>query len=466
MAMAIIWIIALCHCLLAAETAGRSQPSLSAALTAHRAGESATALAAYKEYIGAVGGAMRAPAAVHSNVGALELARGEVGAAIAAFEQALAVDTDYFAAHLNLAIALPVAESSRARRHAEHAVRLQPASASAHQALANCAQAAGLEAEAQAAWRDAERAAVRSSGAAIAVRRDHCNYAMTERGAHPTTIADVTPWSNLRATTRSVFPPIVVFDALLSRAEGDALIALATPLLERSFVAGGAGRATTRDSSTAWLAWDTSTALRQLRTRFAALLGLTEQDFAARAEALQVVRYEAGQRFALHHDSPAAFQRRLLTLLLYLTDGGGGGADGGATCFPALHLARRSGVGAAARAAAAHPSPRTHAAASAAVRAALALGGCGGSAAGASARAGAPDLRGEGHGREAPLLVHPRVGRGVLFYNLDIDGLADPSMVHAGLPPAMAAKWIANVWLAPPRPERPRGGGAEGAGAK
>jgi tetratricopeptide (TPR) repeat protein len=441
-------------------TAGRASPSLSGALAAHKAGDSVAALREYHAFVTAVGGAMRAPAAVHSNIGALELARGNRTAAIAAFEQALDVDADHFAAHLNLAIALPPNASTQARRHAAHAVRLRPSSPSAHQALANCEQNAGREAEAQAAWRDAELAAARTSGAADRVRRDHCGYAMAELGAPPVAVQGVTPWSNLRATTRSVSPPIVVFDALLSRDEGAALIALAGPLLERSFVSGGAGSATARDSSTAWLAWESAPALLLLRTRFAALLGLAEHDFAARAEPLQVVRYEAGQRFALHHDSPAAFQRRLLTLLLYLADG----ADGGATCFPALHLPQRGRGDAAARSSAARaapPPPRTRAAASADVSAALALGGCAPSSAGASARAGGPRLAGDAHstssGRDAPLLVRPRAGRGVLFYNLDADGLADPRVVHAGLAPAHAVKWIANVWLAPPR----TGSGAE-----
>lgn len=444
---------------------------LQQALAAHKAGESATALKHYATFIASSDFdviSATSQASVHSNVGALESARGQTGAAIAAWRRALSIDAAHYQSNLNLAITLPQSDAASAVRYARAAIALRSGAASAHQALANALQNLERGAEAAAAWRAAD-ALASESAAPAPVRRDHCaaafESASSSGNSSSVAIAAVTTWP-LIATRRSHDPPVFVFDALLSGAECASLKALAAPKLQRSYVVGEGGTEgrgggeetvntkTTRDSSTAWLEWDCATLLEELRARVCALLGLTRAAFNVRAERLQVVRYDgnAGQQFGLHHDSPTSINRRLLTVLLYLggdpnaaapSNGESNGESieereaftdlaGGATCFPALgeSSSRSSSRG---------MSRRTRKVAATAVMRSL------------ERNKWKCANNGTNNGTGALLLIEPRRGSAALFYNLDADGLADPRAIHAGLAPARGrTKWIANVWLAPP----------------
>ncbi|MBX3726582.1 MAG: 2OG-Fe(II) oxygenase [Xanthomonadales bacterium] len=48
---------------------------------------------------------------------------------------------------------------------------------------------------------------------------------------------------------------------------------------------------------------------------------------------------------------------------------------------------------------------------------------------------------------ELDVTVEPRLGRAVLFHNLDSDSAPDPRTLHAGLPVLAGEKWLATLWL-------------------
>lgn len=48
---------------------------------------------------------------------------------------------------------------------------------------------------------------------------------------------------------------------------------------------------------------------------------------------------------------------------------------------------------------------------------------------------------------ELGVTVQPRLGRAVLFHNLDEAGAPDPRTLHAGLPVEAGEKWLATLWL-------------------
>lgn len=95
------------------------------------------------------------------------------------------------------------------------------------------------------------------------------------------------------------------------------------------------GYTVTRNSMTAWVARDSTLVTDIVFRRAADLLGIDEALLwpEKNAEQLQVVHYTPGQKYDAHHDwSPATPQMRFLTLLLYLNDP----EAGGQTVFPRL----------------------------------------------------------------------------------------------------------------------------------
>ena len=123
-------------------------------------------------------------------------------------------------------------------------------------------------------------------------------------------------------------------------------------------------------------------------------------------ERLQVLRYEKGGYFDVHHES-TAFLNRFATILYYL-DGPGLG-NGGQTAFPL----GPDGKGRGRRASSNRVSNVTAA--------------C------------APDTSG--------VLIDPAPGDAVLFFNLDENGDVDPSAIHAACEVTSGEKWAANHWF-------------------
>ena len=179
----------------------------------------------------------------------------------------------------------------------------------------------------------------------------------------------------------------------LSPIECDTLIGIASPLLKASLVMGNAARSE-RTSHSAFVRASLHDLLPALQARLAALLRLPLERIES-SEDIQVVHYAVGQGFGTHHDS-SNFQPRLATAFYYLSDV----ADGGETVFP--------------------------------------------SADGAMPPADALALS---EPSRAGLVVKPRKGAVLLFYNHDETGAIDPMAVHAGGRVNAGEKWGANHWV-------------------
>ena len=133
-------------------------------------------------------------------------------------------------------------------------------------------------------------------------------------------------------------PWVVQFDDFLSAAEADAMIRVGEGRWARSVA--GDGVQAVRTSSTAWCdaqrcgARGGNPLVAAVRERIANLTLVPMRN----AEHLQVLRYEEGQFYRLHHDqnSPptSAWGPRLYTFFMYLNDG----VQGGSTHFPQLNL--------------------------------------------------------------------------------------------------------------------------------
>jgi hypothetical protein len=459
--------------LLAVIPVGGFQELLKKALTHHQSGDLKEAVGYYgrlKEKLGA-----STPVAVLSNYGAALLGLDLISEAEEVWRDALVADPSHAETHVNLAISLQndaLVSRSRladAKRHAEEALSLRGGTGyvKAHHALANALQALGDHAGAQHHWALAEGRdpgggpTEGGSGSSPSWQpRQLPSFASSlltagDRVQHAGTglVLDALsrPERPRGAAGLDAPPLLFAIDDFLSADECEHIIDTARPRLKGSFVVGdssagdessaadlgegGRGGGAARTSSNAWLPMGKDAVLAAVRARAAGLLEMPVADFLPLAEDLQVVRYRPGQHFALHHDSSAAFQRRLLTLLVYLNDVEEG--NGGETWFP---FAPASPTTAAAADQGNHGSDE--AASSDGDRRQV-----------PSSRAGLEAALAKAQRMEdatAGLRVVPRRGRAILFYNIQLEnGEPDPSAIHAALPlSGVGEKWIANFWVA------------------
>ena len=263
----------------------------------------------------------------------------------------------------------------------------------------------------------------------------------------------------------STRPFIILLDNFLNENECRHIIAAARPSLTESFLIGGGGREGTeedagdayayRSSFNAWLPQDDI--LTGIKKRLSQLTGIPMRYLVQKCEDLQVVRYEEGGQFKVHHDS-SNFQKRFITALLYLNTptsipSAEGVEAGGETWFP---FGDSSGEG----------ITSTEEAIGVALgeySSSLSLStDCDSDSSnahkeGAAAAVGRRPRRG--------IRISPRRGRMALFFNHHLDGAIDPLAVHAGLPVRgttaqdsscsrdnatagmTAEKWVSNYWI-------------------
>lgn len=333
-------------------------------------------------------------------------------------------------------------------------------------------------------------------------------------------------------TCLSQRPYLYYVPDLLSAADCESIQSRGEPLLEKSFLMGGKtaydstsedrslntenksdlrpdSRSAYRSSYSCWL--PPNAAARALQSRIALLTGLPLPYVLQRSEDLQVVKYSRGGQFNVHHDS-SAFHPRLMTALVYLNDinsdstmsdrihngdnGKGsvgseqvcdGGSDvdndlsSGGTWFPFATPPSKTQLGESTSSNSDSDNTRKAPNASllpvssveAAIEQALSarasrevIGiGSGGSRS-------STDTGSSGKSVLPGLVVRPRRGAGILFFNHDpYSGALDPSAVHAGLPVGAPVdvgqansdsimsdgklstsagertKWIANYWI-------------------
>ena len=193
----------------------------------------------------------------------------------------------------------------------------------------------------------------------------------------------------VRIASTLMQPVVTVLDNVLSAAECEQLIALATPRLAPSTIvdpASGMDTASAARSSHGMFFRPQETALiERIDRRLAQLMQLPLEN----GEGLQVLRYGAGAESTPHFDflmptnaanvaSLARSGQRVSTLVMYLND-----VDhGGETVFP-----------------------------------------------------------------EAGLAVAPRRGSAVYFEYCNADGQLDPLSLHAGAPVLAGEKWVATRWM-------------------
>jgi prolyl 4-hydroxylase len=237
----------------------------------------------------------------------------------------------------------------------------------------------------------------------------------------------------LNLTVMSCRPRVFEIQNFLSEAEVDHLLQIGQEegRLQKSTVSatgdvtGAENQKNTRSSSNAWIYREQSPIVDTIYRRAADLLMVDEsllrdhwtdedsgqeaplrskedgelklhQEWSGRAEALQLVHYKEGQMYTAHHDfmfpeATSPYQpTRFATILLYLN---GGDEDdllgGGQTAFP----------------------------------------------------------RGKNAESANGLMVTPRKGKAVLFYNMLPDGNMDDLSQHASMPVKSGEKWLANLWV-------------------
>ena len=214
--------------------------------------------------------------------------------------------------------------------------------------------------------------------------------------------------SSLTLKVLSVTPRVYQIDNFLTSEECDYLISKAQEVglhpstLHSGYDAEQTRDISTRSSSNSWLPRSTSNITEQIYEKAAHVLQIdpklfqkyseTDARHHSIAESLQVVRYKAGgEEYQPHHDFvyPSTSHRyqptRFATLLLYLNTV----PEGGETRFP---------------------------------------------------RAATKD-RAEG------VVVQPKRGRAVLFYNMLPDGNVDDLSQHGSNPTTSHEKWLANLWV-------------------
>ncbi len=219
----------------------------------------------------------------------------------------------------------------------------------------------------------------------------------------------------------SVNPLIFKVPSILSDDDCENIIKRATPQLEKSFIMGDKYTEISADGSAidhgnsyrtsynAWLKPDAT--LLTLQQKLSKLTMIPSSYVHNKIEDLQVVNYEVGGQFKVHHDSKL-FHKRLCTLLVYLNDLGESNESG--TWFPFVNTNNKD-----------LKPLRT---VEEAIEESIIFGS---------------------NFKENGVIITPNKGDAILFYNHNLNSNSyelNPYAVHAGLP-AASSKWIANYWL-------------------
>lgn len=218
----------------------------------------------------------------------------------------------------------------------------------------------------------------------------------------------------------SANPLIFKVPNILSDDDCENIIKRATPQLEKSFIMGDKYTDISADGSTrdhgnryrtsynAWLKPDAT--LLTLQQKLSKLTMIPPPYVHNKMEDLQVVKYDVGGQFKVHHDSKL-FHKRLCTLLIYLNDLGENTESG--TWFP------------------------------------FADNGKGKKPLNTVEEAIEESMTFGSSVKEYGIVITPNKGDAILFYNHNLNSHSyelNPYAVHAGLP-VTSQKWVANYWL-------------------
>ncbi|SFT27073.1 2OG-Fe(II) oxygenase [Paenibacillus sp. BC26] len=129
-------------------------------------------------------------------------------------------------------------------------------------------------------------------------------------------------------------PLILILENVLSHAECDMLIDLATTRMKRAKIGKAHEVSDIRTSSSMFFEESENESIHRIETRISELMNIP----LAHAEPLQILHYKAGERYQPHYDyfkSGHGVNNRISTLVMYLNDV----EEGGETYFPSLHFA-------------------------------------------------------------------------------------------------------------------------------
>ena len=367
-----------------------------AAVAAHQQHDLDTALKKYQEVL------RMNPniAAVHNNVAAILLGRGDKLEAEKSWRSAVTLKPEYAEAHYNLAVLLSEKSDddlAEAEAHALLAIRHKESYPSAFHLMGNILMSQRRQSEAT-AWYARAEGDLSTIARSAAAAEDH-RWDGVEVG-HVRTLR-LPNGSEWHMRTLSMHPLVFLIPGFLSDSECERLIDLARPRLKASLVMGDAD-ASERTSESVFLGASEDELLANLQHRLAALAQLPPVRVAT-SEDLQLVHYTQGATFGMHHDS-SKFLPRYLTAFYYLNEPEGGGE----TAFPAADGAMTPAE-------------------------AMAL----------------KDPAASGGG----LIVKPIKGAALLWYNHGEDGAIEPAAVHAGCRVSAGEKWGANHWVRLAKPD-------------
>jgi predicted negative regulator of RcsB-dependent stress response len=267
-----------------------------AAVDAHRRHDLDEALASYQ----AVLELNPEIAAVHNNVAAIQLGKGNKVQAEASWRRAVSLKADYAEAHFNLAVLLSEQDGhlDEAAHHCGLAIEQKDGYTAAHHLMGNIRSSQRRDDEAAAAYAKAEAMAGGGGGAAAAAgggaaaggsyRWDGVEVGHTRRLRLPSGYAEGSgePTTEVSMETLSLSPLAFLVRGFLSEAECARVVSLAYPKLKASLVMGDA-RATERTSTSVFLPASEDALLGALQHRLAALAQLPPVQV-ARSEDLQV----------------------------------------------------------------------------------------------------------------------------------------------------------------------------------
>ena len=448
---------------------------ISRALGMHKNGLLDEAIAVYESVLPDLTGKLAST--LHSNVGAIYMNKGDNDLARKHFEQAVETEPLNSQSHFNLAVLLTskFEAHGKAIYHCGTALKIDPTMYKALHLMGNILQNIGKDADAQKYFIMAESLAREQSlqaESAITIEGNNDRAANAEgknnwgrftiMGAKEGDEFAITSLSSSVSDSMdgksaeyqviciSERPLIFKIPKFMTDEEGEHIVRRAAGRLKRSFVMGGQtplveksdivedsnsvgskyvddvngeggpDDKSYRSSSNAWLHPDELATC--LQRRLADLTGFPLQLFRHKSEELQVVKYDSGGQFKVHHDS-SAFSPRLLTALLYLNTVPE--SSGGETWFPFAGKRRQFDLSV-----------------EEAISAALEMH------VSASNRSETKSL-------QNGLFIRPEQGDAIIFFNHLQSGTIDSAAVHAGLPVLSSEgaegqgieKWIANYWV-------------------
>eukprot|EP00596_Hydrurales_sp_CCMP1899_P003962 CAMPEP_0119038528 /NCGR_PEP_ID=MMETSP1177-20130426/7506_1 /TAXON_ID=2985 /ORGANISM="Ochromonas sp, Strain CCMP1899" /LENGTH=450 /DNA_ID=CAMNT_0007001235 /DNA_START=145 /DNA_END=1497 /DNA_ORIENTATION=+ len=417
----------------------------------HKTGRLEEAIIAYENVLPKLTGKLAST--LHSNVGAIYMNKGEYELAKDHFNLAVETEPENSQSHFNLAVILTSKFDAhgKAIKHCGIALKLDPGMYKALHLMGNILQNLGKDVDAEKYFVMAETMAqqqlsekspsVESSSNDTVPKGDREGWAQFE--IMNASVGDEFVHSSQNQDTLKLIciserPLVFKVPGFMKSEECEHIIERAASQLQKSFVMGSqkaeaiskpdnngeagsvhdsnletfddqsADDSLYRSSYNAWLHAGDEVSIR-LQNRLAEITGFPVQLFQQKSEDLQVVKYDAGGQFKVHHDS-SAFHPRLLTALLYLNNVPDG--MGGETWFPFAGERKNFNLSV-----------------EEAISSALNM------------RSNPIDQPG--------LLVKPVEGDAIIFFNHLLSGDIDPAAVHAGLPIIGESnkKWVANYWV-------------------